>query len=295
MKPYHNSFFAMGTRFNALFASDDHNICEEVFNDMRGEVLRIEDRLNYFNSASDLSVLNNNAFNEAVFLDDELFEIIQTCLYFSTLTNGAFDITMRSLSSSYKSADYIYQPLADKLFINSINRSFKLKEKHAHMDFGACAKGYAIERMLPIISNAKIGSGLISFGESSIHAIGKRPDGNEWLIGIKDLFNPDIFASQFALCNKSISISSNWFVDDNHQLINKKHIINPFTLQSDEAVTVAAVCADSAVTAEILSTALLVMKTEEIDILLKELHGISAIKIEYVNKLPVIIHLGVSS
>lgn len=288
MQTYHNSFYAMGTRFNAVFAFEDECICENAFQLINSEALRIERRLNYFDPASDLSKINKSDINKSIPIDDELHAILKTCLEYSELTNGAYDITARSLIESLPGNNYECKYPAEKIILDPDNKTVRLLTDSIKIDLGGFGKGYALENIKAILASSPIENGIISFGGSSIYARGNHPGGNAWMIGINDLFNTEKPVVEIALSDTSISVSGNFFVDDKGLLINKKHIVNPRNLNVSEEVKIVLVSSDSPLQAEILSTAFMNMNDEEIELLQKQLENVTVTIIEYDKLEPII-------
>lgn len=283
----------MGTRFNIVFPNTDEDICARWFNLIKSECERIEFILSYFNPASDVAKINENAGKTFVVMNDELFSIIKTCLEYSEMTFGAFDITLRPVIEHLKndlssiSEENIISDMA-QIELDEEKKTIHFKNDKMKIDFGGFGKGYALEKINSILENSSIKNVFISFGESSILAKGKRPDGDEWLVGIKDLYNSENSLHTFSLSNSSISTSSNYYVDDNGQLCNKINVINPFTKKPVEDLAIASVKSDSPLQAEILSTAFLVMDDEKIKETLKQISNVEAVKIKFIEKEPLI-------
>lgn len=286
MNIYHNSFYSMGTRFNAVFPNGDEDICVRIFNLMKSECERIEFMLSYFNPASDVAKINESAGKSFVVLNDELFDVISTCFKYYKLTSGAFDITLRPVienlknDSSAKNEETVISGM-DQIELDEEKKSVHFKNDKVKIDFGGFGKGYALEKIQLILEKSSVENVFISFGESSILVKGKRPDGNDWEVGIKDFYDKEKSLHTFSLSNSSISTSSNYYVDDNGQLCNKVNVINPFTKKPVEDLAVASVKSDSPLQAEILSTAFVVMDEEKIKETLKQINNVEAVKIKY--------------
>ena len=53
------------------------------------------------------------------------------------------------------------------------------------LDFGAVGKGYAADKAVEILKANGINSALLDLG-GNIQAVGKKPDGSLWRVGIKN-------------------------------------------------------------------------------------------------------------
>lgn len=291
MRVYHNSFFAMGSRFNAVFPFYNQEICEHIFNSIQSEVLRIESKLSYFYSGSEVYKINKSAYKSSVQLDEELFNILETCIDYSKITSGSFDITLRPIIESIKENGSPSTP-AGQSYLNQIeldktNKSVRFANEKVKIDFGGFGKGYALEKVKLLLENSPIENAFVSFGESSILAKGKHPGGDYWQVGIKNLFDADDSLHVFNISNSSVSTSGNYYVDDTGQLCSKINVINPETGKIAGGLSVMSIKSDSPLEAEILSTAFLVMEDEKINTTMDRFKNIEAVKISYSENKPV--------
>ena len=130
------------------------------------------------------------------------------------------------------------------------------------LDLGAVAKGYVGDRMVEALEPYQCHA-LLNLGQSTIAAIGARPDGKPWRIGIQDPAG-DTYLGVLELNDQAMGSSGNyqrWFEEDG---VRYGHIIDPDTaapVHNDLAgVTVVS---DSALYCDGLSTALFVMGLED--------------------------------
>lgn len=290
MELYHNSFLAMGSRFNAVFLSCDQEVCEKLFRLIQNEVFRIEQKISYFNPESEVFKINRTADKTDVNLDEELFGIIETCIEYSKLTFGAYDITLRPIIENLnKNGGFVLtnedvnKSHLHEIVLNEKNKSIFFKSEKVKIDFGGFGKGYALEKIKHLLDNSPIQNVFISFGESSILAKGQHPSGKKWQVGIKDLGNYKESVHVFELSDESISSSSNYYLDDSGQICRKINVIDPTTFKPADQLAIACVKSYSPLQAEILSTAFLVMNDNQIYETLKSIKGLEANKIYFFN------------
>jgi FAD:protein FMN transferase len=291
MEVYHNSFFAMGSRFNAVFPFNNQEICEHIYNSIQNEVLRIEFKLSYFDQNSEVSKINNTAYSSTVKLDSELFNILKTCIDYSKITSGAYDITLRPIieyiEGNGKAPNPGKQSYLDQIELDEANKSIHFGNDKVKIDFGGFGKGYALEKVKLLLDNSPIENAFISFGESSIFAKGKHPRGDCWQVGIKNFFDAKDSLHTFNLSNSSISSSGNYYIDDTGQLCSKVNVINPASGKCVDELSVVSIKSDSPLEAEILSTAFLVMEDENIYKIMDRFKNVEAIKIHYSENKPI--------
>ncbi len=289
---YHNRFFAMGTRFHALLPGMDDDTAERVFYLMKDEVLRIEKKLSLFLPDSDISRLNKHAKEKPVIVDDEIFDILNACRFCWQLTDGAFDLTLRPLMDFWKNQPQSnaevdeFAQLKKNLGLQHVNvddekKSVQFSNNQIEIDLGGFGKGYALEKIGELLSDASVESAFISFGESSVLAAGNHPAGDSWKIGMNDYLNPGKSIHEFRVSGGSVSTSSNFFVADNGMLKNHRHVIDPKTGEPIEQLRSVSVCSESPLLAEMLSTAFLVLPEEKIEDIKEQYDNLEVISVDY--------------
>lgn len=266
---YHNSFYAMGTRFTLVLPDMDEDQAAQIFMLVRDEVRRMEGKLSRFMDKSEVAIVNRLAVKEAVPLSDEVFGVLQQCQYFTQCTRGAFDITLRPLMTYWngRAAEQVEPEKLSECMSHIGPEAIHLDKEHktvrfsgpgVEIDLGGYGKGYALESVRVMLKRFGVRDAFVSFGESSVLTLGSHPAGDHWKVGINNYQKPGEALHTFALNEGSVSTSSNFYLDDSGTLINHRHVINPFSGYPVEECTAVSVSAPSAETAEALSTALLV-------------------------------------
>lgn len=287
---YKNGFYAMATRFYVLMPGMEDGAGDELFQKMKDEVNRIEAKLSRFIKESEISKINHKASQSAVKTDDECFEILKACKYGWELTDGAFDVTLRPLMEYWKNpedhSDKQFEKIRDSVGMQHVtldeeNETVHFDNEIIELDFGGFGKGYALENVKQMLVNSSAKNAFISFGESSVLAMGEHPAGGAWKIGINNYKNPGNSIHEFELTNGSVSTSSNFYLNDDGELQNHRHVINPETGNVHEPFLAVSVSAESPILAEMLSTAGLMLPDEKIHDLVEKYEDIEVIKIDY--------------
>lgn len=290
LKLYRNGFYAMATRFYVLVPGLDDDTGDELFQKIKDEVKRIESRLSRFIKESEISKINREAFERDVETDDECFEILSACKYGWEVTDGMFDITLRPLMDYWKNkADQSEEKFRaiknsvgmQHIELDEVDQTVRFKKGKTELDLGGFGKGYALEKVKQMIESSAAENAFISFGESSILAMGEHPAGGAWKIGINDYKNPGNSIYEFEVSNGSVSTSSNFYLNDDGTLQNHQHVIDPETGKVHDHFTAASVSARSPILAEILSTACLLLNEEKIRELIQKYDDIKIIKVDY--------------
>ncbi|MDZ7718539.1 MAG: FAD:protein FMN transferase [Balneolaceae bacterium] len=287
---YRNGFYAMATRFYVLIPGLQDGTGDELFQKIKDEVNRIESRLSRFIEKSEISKINRDAFHADVKTDDECFEILTACKYGWEMTDGAFDITLRPLMDYWKNeeeqSEKNLQTIKESVGMQHVeldeeDQTVRFKTEKTELDLGGFGKGYALEKVKQMIESSAVENAFISFGESSVLAMGEHPAGGAWKIGINNYKNPGNSIHEFEVSNGSVSTSSNFYLNDDGELQNHQHVINPKTGKPHEQFTAASVSASSPILAEILSTACLLLPDEKIRELIEKYDDIEIVKVDY--------------
>ena len=230
------------------------------------EIFRLDTELSRANENGDIYPLNKNGTGN---VSDETAYVINTALEICSSTDGAFDITVAPVMDIWGFFGQNYRvpdenELQEELKrvncenIEIENNSITLRN-NAMIDLGGIAKGYASDKLVEVFKNNKIKSALISFG-SAIQAIGKKPDGSNWRIGIADPEKSDDYIAMLELNDKCIATSGSYeqVFEENGQRYH--HIIDPKTgYPANNGLASVSVICDNAARADALATALFVM------------------------------------
>lgn len=296
-KVYHNSFYAMGTRCHLVLPGMEHNRADRIFNVVKHEINRVETCLSRFIPYSEISIINQQAGKEPVAVSDEIFEVLKSCLDYYKLTGGAFDITLRPLMQYWKKRKsnsesdlQLYELIDDlgskQIVLDEKDKTVFLKNEKVEIDLGGYGKGYGLVKVHKFFREFSVEDAFISFGESSILTLGRHPAGDHWKIGLNDYTNPGLSVYTFSMNEGSVSTSSNFFVDDHGKLQNHRHVISPYTGYPVEDFVTVSVRADSPETAEILSTAFLVLSDDVIETVRENIPECDIVKINYATGRP---------
>ncbi len=280
----------MATRFYVLIPGLEDGAGDQLYQKIKDEVHRIESRLSRFIKESEISKINREAFERDIETDEESFEILSACKYGWKMTDGAFDITLRPLMDYWKNeANHSEEDLSTLLEavgmqhveLHEEEQSVRFKNELIELDLGGFGKGYALEKVKQMIESSGVENAFISFGESSVLAMGEHPAGGVWKIGINDYKNPGNSIHEFEVSDGSVSTSSNFYLNDDGELQHHQHVINPKSGKPHDHFTAASVSAGSPILAEILSTACLLLPDEKIRELIQKYQHIEIMKVDY--------------
>ncbi len=129
------------------------------------------------------------------------------------------------------------------------------------LDLGAVAKGWAADELEELLGGAGIGQALINLGQSTILALGERPGGGPWRIGVQDPAGEGYLAVVGLSGHMSTSGGYQRFFERDGQTY--WHIIDPDTAApARSGLGSVTVLGESGLVCDGLSTALFVMGLE---------------------------------
>lgn len=265
MNIFHNTFFAMGTRFDVVIPGEEIALCDNVYSQIQQKTLGLEAKLSYYDPQSTVSRINREAEKKPLRIDEQTFRTISIALSYHGLTCGAFDICKAALKHGVEvevNSSVNTQNNALGIVLNQDEQTIFFRWPGLKIDLGGIGKGLAMESAKNILAQAGIQNALLSFGESSVLAIGKHPKGDCWKVGIPNATNPHEFLHQFQLRDEALSTSGNQHRNDDGSVSEINHIIDPQTNLLVKKNKLVSVRSASPLEAEVLSTALFVVGEE---------------------------------
>lgn len=284
----------MGTQVSVELWTEDHDAGLEVINEALAEIERLDLMMNPWNPASELSRINREADRGPVATTDEIVEVIERALYYSRISDGAFDISFASVGQHYdyregKSPDA--QQLEEgrgnidyrAIVLDTAAGTVSFTRSGLQIDLGGIAKGYAVDRGIRILLDRGIQSAVVTAGGDSriLGNLGDRPR----TIGIRHPRKKDEFVVMIPLEDTAISTSGDYerfFIEGG---IRVHHILDPDTGRSSEGAQSVSVLTHRAIDSDALSTTTFVLGVERGLALINSLPGVDAILIDGQGKL----------
>lgn len=265
----------MGGRFDITIVAKDSLSAEQNIDLVIAEITRIENLISDWKSDSQVSKINQNAGIQPIKVDQEVFELTKRALYFSEITNGAFDISFAAMDRIWKfdgsmttmPSDEAIKKSVEKvgyknIILDSLHSTIFLKLKGMKIGFGALGEGYAADKSRDLMLLKGITAGIIN-ASGDLIAWGKQPDGKPWNIGVTNPFDTEKLVSVIPVNNGAVTTSGNYekFVVFNGKRYS--HIINPATGYPAAGLSSVTVFGPSAEMANGFSTSLMVLGKKE--------------------------------
>jgi thiamine biosynthesis lipoprotein len=264
--------YVMGTALEVTLYGPDPEALARALEAAFAVAERLDALLSVHRADSDVSRLNRAAGRGPVAVDPIVTDALAASLSASRITGGAFDVTVGPLVQLWIDAAQRDALPSDEA-LSAARASVGVEgirlhaggraelEKGASVDLGGVAKGYALDRMLEVLDAHGVEAALLSFGQSSIWALGRPPDAPGWRLLTRAPGGG--FAGLVTLRDQALSISGS--LGQGSEIAGRRygHVLDPRTGWPLKRRRQAVVVAPSATLAEVLSTALLVLGEEE--------------------------------
>ena len=263
------TFFAMNTVFTITVYG---NGADAAVNACIQETNRLDSLFSVTNTDSDISKINASG-GSSVEVSEDTVLLVESAKNISEKTGGAFDITVYPAVKLWGFTTGDYRVPTDEQ-INSVLNYVDYKNiqidgnsvalsSGMSLDLGGIAKGYCSDKLKDILTDAGIGSALLSLG-GNVYALGTKPDGSLWSVAIQDPADPAKYIGELKVRDKAVITSGgyNRYFEENG--VRYSHIIDPVTCRpADSGLVSVTVIGDNGEEADALSTALYVMGTDK--------------------------------
>ena len=260
---------------------------DQLLKDAMEECGRYEKLLSRTIEGSDVWRINH-AKGEPVEVSDDTAAILRCAAWISEKSGGAFDISIAPASTlwDFTSGEAVL-PDAEELAEAAARVDYTQVRLEGNtvtlpdgmmIDLGGIAKGYIADRVKAYLVERGIEHAILSFG-GNIVAIGKKPDGTDWKVGIQDIDKP---TGEYMLvaANRGGSTVTSGIYERGFELdgVYYHHLLNPKTgwPEQNELASVT-ILSESSMEGDALATAAFILGTEKGLELINSLEGIEAV------------------
>lgn len=262
--------YALGTVCNMTIYGD-----EKLLDNAEQMLYDIDARMSWRRDTSEVSSINAGA-GSFVKVSKDTFDVIKTACDISAKTDGAIDITSGILTKEWNISEDPHVPdkatIANglkyidykKVELDEKNSSVKIA-KGQFIDVGAVAKGFAADKIAAMLEEAGVDSGVLNLG-GNVYIIGKKPDGSEYRIGLRDPEGAEgsYFAAAAVDGGYSVVVSGAYERNFTENGVTYHHILDPKTgYPSKSGLKSSIVVAKTSAVADALSTAVFVLGEEK--------------------------------
>jgi thiamine biosynthesis lipoprotein len=256
---------ALGAQVSIEIYHPDRAEAERLVDSCVLDVRRLEQQFSLYSADSAISTLNRTGI--LVSPDADMVALLKASLSFADLTNGAFDPTVQPLWQLYSNHFTSERPDSDGPSPRKLAEALAkvghvglrvsedrivLARHGAAITLNGIAQGYATDRVVERLRQAGLSTTLVNMGE--IRAIGARPEGRPWRVGLADPERPDVVTETIDLIDRAVATSAGaGFRFDRSGRFT--HLFDPATGRSPSRYSTVSVLAPTATEADALSTA----------------------------------------
>ncbi|MEM7233672.1 MAG: FAD:protein FMN transferase [Planctomycetota bacterium] len=235
-------------------------------------VEQLEAKLSKFRSESEVSLANRLAARQAVYVGDEVVELVDAAREAWELTGGAFDPTTAKLSdlwgftsgqgrvpSDEEIAVARTASGMDRIEIDRDEGTVRFRAEGVSLDFGGIGKGYIVDRLVEQLQESGVRSGAVLSGRSTIVVWGSPPVGERWRVLVA---HPEEAEESLATIELEAGALSSSGASERFFQIGTEtygHIIDPRSGRPAKSSLSATVWSPDALSGDILSTSLFVL------------------------------------
>lgn len=274
----------MGTVVEIQVRDKDNEKAKSAISKAFKEIKRIDDLFSSKNEIGPVWKLNHEDISSKV-IHEELFHLISFSDSICKISEGAFDVSLGNLIELWGfSSDKQKVPnkeILNKSLENSgwknirFDKSNRIKiAKHVKFDFGAVAKGYAVDKAIELIKQNGITAALVNAGGEV------KGFGHGWVVGIQHPRNTNEILGKIKLNGTSVATSGDYeqYFEQNGKRYH--HILNPKSgMPANECQSVTIICKENR-TADALATAVFVLGKDKGMRLIESLRDVEAMIID---------------
>jgi thiamine biosynthesis lipoprotein len=266
----------MGTVLNLAVVTPDRAAGQAAVTATLDEMGRWVSVLDHRQPASALGKLNaDRRLPEA---PAELLEVLAAALDLSALTAGAFDVTIKPVLDAYRAGQMSVEHLRRLVDFRQVaveGRGIRLLRPGMALTLDGLAKGRVVDAGVGVLRAHGFANVLVEAG-GDLLAQGVRADGGTWEVGVQSPRGAARPLAAVPVQQQAMATSGDYqnsFTAD----YNLHHILDPRTLRSPTELAGATALAPTAMQADALSTALMVLGPAEGLALVEKLPGAAAL------------------
>jgi thiamine biosynthesis lipoprotein len=268
----------MTTIFEVVIAGKKEDYARQAARAAFDEIDRIERLLSRFDPSSEVSRVSRLRPGERMMVGLETVECLAVAARIQAETGGAFDINYRTrVAGAGRSGhggkrkpggdDHPPANLLNLISLKMVPGGFEIERRRGSsrkkplpldLDLGAVGKGYALDKAAEVLADWSVKNALIHSGTSTALGIGAGPNPRKpgWPVGTATSWKCPGAPNEVRLRSRALSGSGTEVKGD--------HIIDPRTGRPARSHLAAWASHPSAAVSDALSTAFLVMKTEDV-------------------------------
>lgn len=286
-QPLHTgAALGFGTTISISVAHADQQLAQRAIAEALQAALAVDRLMSIYHPASQVYRLNRDGVLRKP--DGRLLEVLAMAAHLSRISSGAFDVTTQPLWRLYTEA-----ARAGRLPSASERLQAQSRVNWRHLAFDAdyvrflrpgmaltlngLAQGYAADQALAALQKHGVRHALLDTGEFT--ARGQKPVRQPWVLGVRDPRDPEALVATLDARGCSVATSGDYeciFTPD----YRHHHIFDPASGDSPTELASVTVVAPTALEADGLSTAFMVMGWERAQALAVQLQAVDLMVVD---------------
>jgi len=265
---FRRTSYALGSSITMSVWHRDEEAAEAALDAAFAELELVESVMSIYRTESQLSRLNQESMLTQP--HPHLVTVLEYATAMAKETNGSFDVTVQPLWDLYHNAkkhnclpneaEVIQsRALVDWRRLQITPSRIQLTGEGTAITLNGIAQGFAADAAMAVLRRAGVAHALIDAGE--MNALGVKPDGSAFTVGIQHPRHDDAFVSMAKLQDRCLATSGDYqtrFSDD----FAHHHLFDPHTGHSPTELASVSIVAPTAMAADALSTAVFVLGAE---------------------------------
>jgi thiamine biosynthesis lipoprotein len=273
----HETRLLMGTLVNLTVVAGDHSSAQKALTATFAEMERLIALYTHRQSDSPLGRLNR----EGILLNPpfEVVNLLRKATYYSQVSDGAFDITVKPVLDTYHQGLALTPALlalVDFQKLHIAQDEVRFKQPGMQLTLDGIAKGAVVDGGVAVLQGLGFSNVLVEAGGDLV-ANGERDTQSPWKVGIENPRNGSLMAA-IPVSGKALATSGDYqhaFTQD----YSLNHILVPGSGLSPAELSSATVLAATATDADALATTLMVLGVHKSLALVNSLPGVEAMLI----------------
>ncbi|MEJ2679716.1 MAG: FAD:protein FMN transferase, partial [Gemmatimonadota bacterium] len=269
--PTRRTWTVMGTFLTATVWGDD-DAAKRALDAAHAAVDRVDSLMSTYRPESEISQVNRRAGTDSVtVLSPETADVLASALRYAARTGGALDVTVGPLVDVWgfhAHAGTVPPPATldsaralvgwQRVQFDSAARTVRLPRHGMRLDFGAIAKGYALDRAEQAMRRAGARRGMVDLGRNVL-VFGPPPHGGQWRAAVVNPLDPQTTIGTLLMDSGAVATSGDYeqFFQAGGQRYG--HIFDPRTGMPVQGIASTTVVAPTGIASDALSTALFVL------------------------------------
>ena len=255
-------------------------------------IAELEKCLSSHSADSELSRALWSHGDQPVKVSEDLFRAISAGVDWHARTGRTFDITVGPLLSLWtrcgkedriptdeELAEARSQLGVQRIKLDPAAQTIRLPKRPVQVNLGGLGKGFCADEAAKTLRQRGATSALVAVA-GDIYALGTRPDGAPWTVGVqdpRDPNNPNALLATLHLTDRAVSTSGNYQRYVTIRGRRYSHIVDPRTGRTADAVPSVTVVGPRTLDTDILGTALSILGVTEGLALVEKMPGIEVL------------------